>query len=61
ISVMPPFPGLCRFPHGHHFKQWTGNDPKALMKVYIPAIVGYLPEEIILCLCTFIDVCPIVQ
>ena len=24
---------LCRFKHGHHFKQWTGDNSKALMKV----------------------------
>lgn len=33
IAVMPPFPGLRRFPHGRRFKQWTGDDSKALMKV----------------------------
>ncbi|KAI9432522.1 hypothetical protein H4582DRAFT_1821021 [Lactarius indigo] len=61
ISVVPPFPGLRRFPHGCHFKQWTGDDSKALMKVYIPAVVGYLPEDIISCLCAFINACYIVR
>jgi hypothetical protein len=31
--MTPPFPGLRRFPHGRRFKQWTGDDSKALMKV----------------------------
>lgn len=33
---MPPFPGLRRFPQGLGFRQWTGNDSKALMKVSAP-------------------------
>ena len=33
IAVTPPFPGLRRFKHGRQFKQWTGDDLKALMKV----------------------------
>ncbi|KAG2737105.1 hypothetical protein P692DRAFT_201677171, partial [Suillus brevipes Sb2] len=40
IAAVPPFPGLRRFPQGRHFKQWTGDDSKALMKVYLPAIEG---------------------
>ncbi|KAI9441589.1 hypothetical protein H4582DRAFT_2110402 [Lactarius indigo] len=37
IALAPPFPGLRRFPQGRGFKQWTGDDSKALMKVYLPA------------------------
>ena len=33
IAAVPPFPGLRRFPQGRRFKQWTGDDSKALMKV----------------------------
>ena len=33
IFAVPAFPGLCRFPDGCNFKQWTGDDSKALMKV----------------------------
>jgi hypothetical protein len=33
IAAVPPFPCLRRFPEGRGFKQWTGNDSKALMKV----------------------------
>ncbi|KAI6100988.1 hypothetical protein EV401DRAFT_1876922 [Pisolithus croceorrhizus] len=47
IAAVAPFTGLCRFPEGRHFKQWTGNDSKALMKVYLPAIEGHVPVEIV--------------
>jgi hypothetical protein len=33
IAIVAPFSGLRRFPNGVRFKQWTGNDSKALMKV----------------------------
>jgi hypothetical protein len=33
IASAPPFSNLRRFPEGRGFKQWTGNDSKALMKV----------------------------
>ena len=33
IALAPLFPGLRRFKQGQKFKQWTGNDSKALMKV----------------------------
>jgi len=33
ISIVPPFAGLQRFPEGRGFKEWTGDDSKALMKV----------------------------
>ena len=32
IAAVPHFPGLRRFPEGRGFKQWTGDDSKALMK-----------------------------
>ncbi|KAI6115218.1 hypothetical protein EDD16DRAFT_1799844 [Pisolithus croceorrhizus] len=47
IVAVAPFTGLRRFPEGRHFKQWTGNDSKALMKVYLPAIEGHVPVEIV--------------
>lgn len=34
IAAVPLFPGLPRFPEGCGFKQWTGDDSKALMKVF---------------------------
>jgi hypothetical protein len=33
IAVSPAFPDQRRFPEGRNFKQWTGDDSKALMKV----------------------------
>ncbi|KAG1790332.1 uncharacterized protein HD556DRAFT_1433411 [Suillus plorans] len=45
VSAAPSFPGLRRFPEGQHFKQWTGNDSKALMKVFLPAITGLVPDQ----------------
>ncbi|KAI0072406.1 hypothetical protein K474DRAFT_1686643 [Panus rudis PR-1116 ss-1] len=32
IAAVPSFPGLRRFPEGRGFKQWTGDNSKALMK-----------------------------
>jgi hypothetical protein len=50
ISLAPHFAGLRRFPHGRHFKQWTGDDSKALMKVRELAIscslaLAYVPPR----------------
>ena len=39
IAAMPSFPGLRRFPEGRGFKQWTGDDSKALMKVVSASLV----------------------
>ncbi|KAG2005607.1 hypothetical protein CC2G_001999 [Coprinopsis cinerea AmutBmut pab1-1] len=57
ISSVPVYPGLRRFKDGRDFKQWTGDDSKALMKVYIPAIVGYVPDDMVKCLVSFMDAC----
>ena len=41
IAAVPSFPVLRRFPEGCGFKQWTGDNSKALMKVsesHIPTI-----------------------
>ncbi|KAJ6448828.1 hypothetical protein C8R45DRAFT_1057369 [Mycena sanguinolenta] len=57
ISAVPAFPGLRRFPDGRDFAQWTGDDSKALMKVYIAAITGHVPPEMVKCLSAFMDFC----
>ncbi|KAF6759278.1 hypothetical protein DFP72DRAFT_1031991 [Ephemerocybe angulata] len=57
ISAVPSFPGLRRFPDGRDFEQWTGDDSKALMKVYIAAIAGYVPSEMVKTLSAFLDFC----
>lgn len=38
---------MRRFPHGRGFKQWTGDDSKALMKVFLPAIEGHVPAQMV--------------
>jgi hypothetical protein len=38
IAIVSPFSGLRRFPQGRGFKQWTGDDSKALMKVRSPSL-----------------------
>ncbi|KAL6308722.1 hypothetical protein BKA93DRAFT_725077 [Sparassis latifolia] len=57
ISVVPPFSNLRRFPKGRGFKQWTGDDSKVLMKVYLPAISGYVPRQMVRAICSFLDFC----
>ncbi|KAG1873124.1 hypothetical protein F4604DRAFT_1880988 [Suillus subluteus] len=57
IAAAPSFPGLHCFPHGRCFKQWMGDDSKALMKVYIPTIVDYVPAELVQCMSAFLDFC----
>ncbi|EIW51114.1 uncharacterized protein TRAVEDRAFT_137916, partial [Trametes versicolor FP-101664 SS1] len=61
IASVPAFPGLRRFPQGRNFKQWTGNDSKALMKacairfVFLPVLTGYVPDKMIRCLDAFLE------
>ncbi|KAJ7719182.1 hypothetical protein DFH07DRAFT_872339 [Mycena maculata] len=57
ISAAPEFPGLRRFPDGRDFSQWTGDDSKALMKIYLGAVAGYLPSDMVKCLSAFMDIC----
>ncbi|KAL0958413.1 hypothetical protein HGRIS_000554 [Hohenbuehelia grisea] len=61
IAAVPTFPGLRRFPDGRRFKQWTGDDSKALMKVYLPALRGYVPSEILKTFSSFLDFCYLVR
>ncbi|KAJ2911359.1 hypothetical protein MD484_g9055, partial [Candolleomyces efflorescens] len=61
IAAAPSFPGLRRFPHGRRFKQWTGDDSKALMKVYLPAIKGHVPDEMVQAISAFLDFCYLAQ
>ncbi|TFY78106.1 hypothetical protein EWM64_g5904 [Hericium alpestre] len=57
IASAPTFPGLRRFPEGCKFKQWTGDDSKALMKVYLPAITGHVPARMVKCIAALLDFC----
>ncbi|KAH8984531.1 hypothetical protein EDB86DRAFT_3084417 [Lactarius hatsudake] len=61
ISVVPPFSRLHRFPQGHGFEQWTGDDSKALMKVYLPAIEGHVPSDAVRCFRAFLEFCYIAR
>ncbi|KAG0699194.1 hypothetical protein DFH29DRAFT_983604 [Suillus ampliporus] len=61
IVAVPSFPGLHRFPQGRHFKRWTGDDLKALMKVYLPAIEGYVPIDVVHIFCVFLKFCYLVR
>ncbi|KAJ8095642.1 hypothetical protein PM082_022988 [Marasmius tenuissimus] len=61
ISAVPAFPGLRRFPDGWDFNQWTGDDSKALMKVYIAAIQGHVPSDIVKTFSAFMECCFIVR
>ncbi|TFY69251.1 hypothetical protein EVJ58_g533 [Rhodofomes roseus] len=44
---MPPFVGLRHFHQGRNFKQWTGDDSRALMKIWLAAIKGLVPHELV--------------
>ncbi|KAI0693039.1 hypothetical protein C8T65DRAFT_586080 [Cerioporus squamosus] len=57
IAVVPSFSKLRHFHEGRGFKQWTGDDSKALMKVYLPAIDGLVPSDIVLTIRYFTEFC----
>ncbi|KAF8810186.1 hypothetical protein BYT27DRAFT_7282380 [Phlegmacium glaucopus] len=61
IALAPSFPGLRRFPQGRNFKQWTGDDSKALMKVYVNAIEGHVPQDMVRALVAYLDFCYLVR
>ncbi|KAJ7603070.1 hypothetical protein FB45DRAFT_882434 [Roridomyces roridus] len=61
IAATPAFPCLRRFKQGRRFKQWTGDDSKALMKVYLPAIKGLVPDGMVRSLSAFLDFCYLVR
>ncbi|KAG2118670.1 uncharacterized protein F5147DRAFT_742178 [Suillus discolor] len=61
IAIVPSFPGLRRFPQGRDFNQWTGDDSKALMKVYLAAISGLIPDQMVHTIAVFMDFCYIVR
>ncbi|KAG1887712.1 hypothetical protein F4604DRAFT_1570592, partial [Suillus subluteus] len=61
IAAVAPFACLQHFPEGHGFKQCMSDDSKALMKVYIPTIKGYVPRDVIHAFSAFLNFCYIVQ
>ncbi|KLO09541.1 hypothetical protein SCHPADRAFT_833873, partial [Schizopora paradoxa] len=61
LAAVPPFSCLRRFAEGRGFKQWTGDDSKALMKVYLPAIRGIVPSNMVRAIRAFLDFCYLVR
>ncbi|THH16005.1 hypothetical protein EW146_g4567 [Bondarzewia mesenterica] len=61
IAAALAFPGLRRFPDGRGFKQWIGDDSKALMKVYLSAIIGHVPPAMVCAIASFMDFCYLVR
>ncbi|THG93390.1 hypothetical protein EW026_g7829, partial [Hermanssonia centrifuga] len=55
ITAVPPFSGLRNFKQGRDFKQWTGDDSKGLMKVYLPAVVDFIPPDMTRALSSFME------
>ncbi|KAI0324376.1 hypothetical protein GY45DRAFT_1262927 [Cubamyces sp. BRFM 1775] len=61
LAATPPFPGLRHFKQGRDFKQWTGDDSKALMKIYLPAISGIVPSSVVCAIASFLEFCYIAR
>ncbi|KAI0311166.1 hypothetical protein OF83DRAFT_1069266, partial [Amylostereum chailletii] len=61
ISLAPAFLGIRRFHQGRNFKQWTGDDSKALMKVYVNAIEGHVPTDMVHAISVYLDFCYIAR
>ena len=61
IALVPLFPGLCRFKQGRNFQQWTGNDSKAFMKVFVTSLEGFVLVDIIKALTAFLEFCYIAR
>ncbi|EGO19241.1 hypothetical protein SERLADRAFT_374513 [Serpula lacrymans var. lacrymans S7.9] len=61
IAAALSFPGLRRFPEGCGFKQWTGNNSKVLMKVYLPAIERHVPPDVTKTFRAYLEFCYLVQ
>ncbi|KAG1869607.1 hypothetical protein F4604DRAFT_2019614 [Suillus subluteus] len=57
IAAVAPFAGLRHFPDGQGFWQWTGDDSKALMKVYLAAIEGHVPQDVVCTFSAFLEFC----
>ncbi|KAG2342371.1 hypothetical protein BDR05DRAFT_976526 [Suillus weaverae] len=61
IAAIASFSGLRHFPQGQGFKQWTGDDSKVLMKVYLPTIKGYVPTDVVRTFRAFLELCYLIQ
>ncbi|KAG1849361.1 hypothetical protein C8R48DRAFT_750259 [Suillus tomentosus] len=61
VAAVASFAGLRRFPQGRDFKQWTGDDSKALMKVFLPAIEGHVPQDMVRAFRALLEFCYLVR
>ncbi|KAG1831429.1 hypothetical protein DFJ58DRAFT_719578 [Suillus subalutaceus] len=61
VAAVASFSGLRRFPQGRDFKQWTGDDSKALMKVFLPAIEGHVPQDMVRAFRALLEFCYLVR
>ncbi|KAG1874326.1 hypothetical protein F4604DRAFT_1880852 [Suillus subluteus] len=46
---------------GRDFKQWMGDDSKALMKVFLPAIEGHVPQDMVRAFRALLEFCYLVR
>ncbi|KAF8328733.1 hypothetical protein F5887DRAFT_897430 [Amanita rubescens] len=58
IACAPPFPKLRRFPEGRGYKQWTGDDSKALMKVRVRTV---FVTKMVQAISSFMEFCYLVR
>ena len=56
-----PISSLQYFPKGCGFKQWTGDDSKALMKVYLLSIESHVPTDMVHTVHDLLDFCYLVR
>ncbi|KAE9393610.1 hypothetical protein BT96DRAFT_959029 [Gymnopus androsaceus JB14] len=61
IAATTPYPGLRNFHEGRGFKQWTGDDSKGLMKIFLPAIFGHVPSQMVKAIRDFLEFCYLAQ
>ncbi|KAG1882265.1 hypothetical protein F4604DRAFT_1879625 [Suillus subluteus] len=61
VAAVASFSGLRRFPQGRNFKQWTGDDSKALMKVFLLAIEGHVPQDMVRAFRALLEFCYLVR
>ncbi|KAG2737545.1 hypothetical protein P692DRAFT_201842928 [Suillus brevipes Sb2] len=54
VAAVPSF-------SGRDFKQWTGDDSKALMKVFLPAIEGHVPQDMVRAFRALLEFCYLVR
>ncbi|THG92798.1 hypothetical protein EW026_g8234 [Hermanssonia centrifuga] len=57
LAAVPTFPGLRPFHQGRDFKQWTGDDSKGLMKIFLPAVVNFIPPDMTQAIKYFMEFC----